>query len=163
MATLTAASQSKPSKRAVAFTRMLDASPERVFRAWTDPELLARWWGPNGFTNPVCEVDARPGGDILIHMQGPDGVVYPMTGIFQEVNRPARIVFTSCAFFAETKDEPQITTLDTVTLAEHDGGTVLGVRAVVVRSTPAAAGALAGMEEGWRQSLDRLEALLAGQ
>jgi hypothetical protein len=55
------------------FERVLDAPPDRVFRAWTDPEGLARWWGPKGFTNPLCEVDARPGGAIRIHMRSPGG------------------------------------------------------------------------------------------
>src|SRR5580700_11269312 len=59
-------------------TRIFDAPREVVFRAWTDPERMKRWWGPKNFTNPVCEVDARPGGTIRIHMRAPDGVIYPM-------------------------------------------------------------------------------------
>jgi uncharacterized protein YndB with AHSA1/START domain len=62
-------------------TRVFDAPRELVFKVWTDPKHLARWWGPRGFTNPVCELDLRPGGAILIHMRGPDGTVYPMTGV----------------------------------------------------------------------------------
>jgi len=61
-------------------TRVFDAPRELVFKVWTDPKHVARWWGPHRFTNPVCELDLRPGGAILIHMRGPDGVVYPMTG-----------------------------------------------------------------------------------
>jgi len=64
-------------------TRVFDAPRELVFKAWTDPKHVAQWWGPHGFTNPVCELDLRPGGAILIHMRGPDGVVYPMTGTYQ--------------------------------------------------------------------------------
>ena len=56
-------------------TRVFDAPREVVFKAWTDPQLLAQWWGPKGFTNPVCELDARPGGAIRVHMRGPDGTV----------------------------------------------------------------------------------------
>jgi len=56
-------------------TRIFDAPRELVFKAWTDPKMLARWWGPHGFTNPVCEVDVRVGGGIRIHMQGPERTV----------------------------------------------------------------------------------------
>ena len=55
---------------------------------------MAQWWGPKGFTNPFCELDARPGGAIRIHMRAPDGVVFPMTGRFREVAEPERLVFT---------------------------------------------------------------------
>jgi uncharacterized protein YndB with AHSA1/START domain len=61
-------------------TRVLDAPRALVFRAWTDPALMAKWWGPSSFTNPLCELDPRPGGAIRIHMRAPDGTVYPMTG-----------------------------------------------------------------------------------
>jgi Activator of Hsp90 ATPase homolog 1-like protein len=64
-------------------TRVFDAPRELVFKAWTDPKCVAQWWRPRGFTNPVCEVDVRPGGAIRIHMRGPDGTVYPMTGVYQ--------------------------------------------------------------------------------
>ena len=50
-------------------TRILDASPETVYKAWTDPKQMARWWGPNRFTNPVCELDVRPGGAWRIVMR----------------------------------------------------------------------------------------------
>jgi len=54
-------------------TRVVNASRSLVFKAWTDAKDVAQWWGPRGFTNPVCELDVRPGGAIRIHMRGPDG------------------------------------------------------------------------------------------
>src|SRR5512133_1069200 len=63
--------------KGVTLTRTFDAPREVVWRAWTDPKLLAKWWGPRMFTTPRCEVDVRPGGAILIDMRGPDGVIYP--------------------------------------------------------------------------------------
>jgi uncharacterized protein YndB with AHSA1/START domain len=66
-------------------TRVFDAPRELVFKAWTEPERLKRWWGPKGFTNPVCEVDVRPGGAIRIDMRAPDGVVYPLDRLAAEV------------------------------------------------------------------------------
>lgn len=84
----------------VVLTRTFDAPRPLVFRAWTEPEHLAQWWGPHGFTNPVCEADARPGGALLIHMAFPDGVtVSPMSGTFIEVTPFERIVLSTEAYF----------------------------------------------------------------
>jgi uncharacterized protein YndB with AHSA1/START domain len=140
-------------------TRTIDAPRAVVFKAWTDPKQLARWWGPNGFTNPVVELDVRPGGAIRVDMRGPDGTVYPMGGAFQEIVEPERIVFTSTAF-ADNKGEPMLENLNTVTFAERGGRTELIWHEVVTKATPAAAGALEGMKEGTNQSLDRLVKLL---
>jgi len=152
-------SGSGAAKRELVITRTFDAPRELVFKAWTEPERLARWWGPRGFTAPVCEVDARPGGAIRIHMRGPDGAVYPMTGVFHEIAEPERLVYTSVALEDE-EGGPQLEVLTTVTFAEQNGATTLTLRAVVVKSTPAAAAALDGIEEGWNQSLDRLAATI---
>lgn len=85
-------------RKEVTITRIFDAPPELVFKAWTDPTLVAQWWGPKGFTNAVCEFNVLPGGSIRIDMRGPDGVVYPMKGIFHEIVKPERIVLTTSAF-----------------------------------------------------------------
>ena len=131
-----------------------------MFKAWTDPKHLAKWWGPRGFTNPVCELEARPGGVIRIDMHGPDGVVYPMKGVGHEIVEPERLVFTSCAH-EDKEGNPGIEVLNTVTFVEQDGKTKLTLQAVVVRAAPEAARALEGMEAGWTQSVERLEASLA--
>jgi len=142
-------------KKEVAITRIFDAARETVFSAWLDPERMQRWWGPRMFTTPVCELDARPGGLIRIHMKGPDGVVYPMTGTFHEIVEPERIVMTTRAV-PNKKGKPQLEALITATFTEQKGRTKLTVHAVVVKSTPAAKTAIAGMEKGWRQSLHKL-------
>lgn len=141
--------------------RVFDAPRELVFRAWTDPKRVAQWWGPHGFTNPVCELDPRPGGTIRIHMRGPDGNVYPMTGVYQEVVEPERIVFTSAAL--DDKGNPMFEVLTTVTWAEQGGKTKQVMRARVIKTTPQAAPYIAGMEQGWTQSLERLTAYVAAQ
>jgi len=140
-------------------TRIFDAPRELVFKAWTDPKIVAQWWGPHRFTNPVCELDARPGGAIRIHMRGPDGTVYPMTGTYQEIVEPERIVFTSAAL--DAAGNPMFELLTTVTFAEEGGKTKQILRTRVIKSTAEAAPYLAGMEAGWTQSLDRLTAYLA--
>jgi len=141
-------------------TRVFKAPRGPVFAAWTEPTQVAQWWGPNGFTNPVCELDVRPGGAIRIHMRGPDGTVYPMTGVYQEIVEPARLVFTGAAL--DESGKPLFEVLNTVAFVEHDGTTKLTVRARVVKSTAGAAPYLAGMEAGWTQSLERLGVHLAG-
>ena len=141
-------------------TRVFKAPRGPVFAAWTEPTQVAQWWGPNGFTNPVCELDVRPGGAVRIHMRGPDGTVYPMTGVYQEIVEPDRLVFTSAAL--DESGKPLFEVLNTVAFVEHDGTTKLTVRARVVKSTAGAAPYLAGMEAGWTQSLERLGVHLAG-
>jgi uncharacterized protein YndB with AHSA1/START domain len=104
-------------------------------------------------------LDARPGGAIRIHMRGPDGTVYPMTGVYQEVVEPERIVFTSAAL--DPAGNPMFEVLTTVTFAEQGGKTKQILRARVIKSTAEAAPYLAGMKAGWTQSLERLTAYLA--
>lgn len=72
--------------------RVIDAPRETVFRAWTDPALLARWWGPRGFTNTFSSFDLRPGGTWEFVMHGPNGTDYPNTNVFVEIVQPERIV-----------------------------------------------------------------------
>src|SRR6267154_1435665 len=87
----------KTADQELIITRVFDAPRKTLWKVWTDPQHLAQWWGPKDFTNPVCEVDVRPGGSMRIHMRGPDGTVYPMTGVFQEIVEPERLVFMSGA------------------------------------------------------------------
>lgn len=129
------------------FTRTLSAHRARVWRAWTDPKQLALWWGPNGFTNPVCELDPRPDGVIRIHMRAPGGTVYPMIGTVREVTSPERLVFANEAL---EDGKPLFRVLTTVTLTEQDGRTVQTVRARVEKvMAKKATDYLRGMQEGW--------------
>jgi uncharacterized protein YndB with AHSA1/START domain len=139
------------------FQRVLPAPRARVFAAWTDAKLLAKWWGPNGFTSPRCEIDARPGGKIAIDMRAPDGTTEAMTGTVREVVAPERLVFISSV---PDPDGKPIEILNLVTFVESGGKTTLTLRSRVHRIEPAALKLLNGMNEGWSQSLDRLEASL---
>ncbi|MGH7532725.1 MAG: SRPBCC domain-containing protein [Gemmatimonadales bacterium] len=143
----------------ITVTRTFEAPRDLVYQAWIDPKHLAAWWGPAGFTNPVCEVDARVGGKILIHMQGPDGAVYPMRGVFEELVAPERIVMLTSVDEADGRTRFEVRT--TVTLAEAPGRTMLTVHAKVVTATADAAPQIAGMEPGWSQSVDRLQTHVA--
>ncbi len=140
-------------------TRIVNAPRALVWEAWTDPKHMAQWWGPKNFTNPVCEVDARPGGAMRIHMRGPDGAVHVMGGTFRDVLKPERLVFTNNAY-----DEAGNTLLEgltTVTFVEEANRTKLTIDTRVVGKAAIAPAMIAGMEVGWTQSLERLEAFTA--
>jgi uncharacterized protein YndB with AHSA1/START domain len=144
--------------RDVTLTRVFDAPRALVWAAWTEPKHMAQWWGPHHFTNPVCEMDVRVGGKFLIHMAAPDGTVYPMRGTFTEVARPERLRFTAAA---EALDGTKYLESDTfVTFEEAGAGTKVTVTASARGLHPMAPQMLAGMDAGWTQSLERLEALL---
>ncbi len=142
-------------QKPVVITRVFNVPRELVFKAWVEPEHIAKWWGPHHFTVPHCEMDLRPGGTFLIQMQGPDGQLYPTTGTIHEVVVPEKLVITSKAFEDEDGNAPLVV-LNTVTFEEHEGGTKLTLKAEVVKAAPEMAGALAGMEQGWSESLEKL-------
>src|SRR6267154_2889774 len=113
----------------VSLTRRIAAAPEFVFRAWIDAKHLAEWWGPKGFTNPVCEADPRVGGAIRIHMRSPDGTVYPMSGRYVEIDRPHRLVFSTAALDGEGR--PMFEILNTVIFTPLEEGTEISLVARV--------------------------------
>jgi uncharacterized protein YndB with AHSA1/START domain len=146
-------------EREITITRIFDAPRSLVFKAWTDARMLAQWWGPKGFTNPVCEFDARVGGAIRIHMRTPDGTVYPMDGEIREIVPPERLVFTNNAL--DDKGHRIIEGFTTVTFAEEGGKTKLTLHTRGTAMTEIAVNYLQGMEHGWSQSIDKLTELLA--
>jgi len=152
-------SDTAPMERELVLTRVFDAPRDLVWRAWTDPKQLAQWWGPLGFTNPVCEIDLRPGGALRIVMRAPDGVEYPMIGVFREISAPARLVFTNIA--VDQAGKPILDGLTTVLFAEQGGKTKLTLQTRAIALVDYVAAYLAGMEAGWNQSLERLADRLA--
>ncbi|HEY1870989.1 MAG TPA: SRPBCC family protein [Chitinophagaceae bacterium] len=142
-------------------TRVINAPREMVFKAWTEKDQLEKWWGPKDFTNPVCDVDFAPGGNILIHMQAPDGTIYPMDGEFHEIVEPERIVFTSAAL--DKNGNRLFEVLNTVTFEDEKGKTKLTLHAAVSHITDEGRPYLDGMNEGWGQSIDRLNDLVSNQ
>jgi uncharacterized protein YndB with AHSA1/START domain len=144
------------------FKRTFDAPRALVFKAWTDPSLLSKWWGPTGFTTPICQVDPRPGGKLYIVMHGPKGSDFDIDlatmGIFQEFDPPRRFVFSNTAM-PDEKGDPQLETLCTVTFVEEAGKTEMTLHIQLVKATSVAVAAWAGAEMGWSQSLDKLVAL----
>lgn len=80
--------------RALVITRVFDAPREMVWKAWTEPKRMMQWWGPKGFTAPVCKIDFRVGGKYLSCMRSPDGKDYWSTGVYREIDPPKRLVCT---------------------------------------------------------------------
>lgn len=149
--------------KTVTLTRVFDAPRELVWQCWTDPRHMAQWWGPKVFTNPVCELDVRPGGRIWIVMRGPAHTAFdmdfPMSGTFEEVVAPERLVFTAVA--EDKNGHPQLRARTVVTFEAVGAKTRLTVQANAVGLTPLAPQMLAGMDDGWSQSLEKLGELVA--
>ena len=135
--------------REIVTTRVVDAPREHVFEAWIDPKHVAQWWGPDGFTNTIQEMDVRPGGVWRFVMHGPDGIDYKNKSIFDEIVKPERLVYShvSGPVFRMT-----------VTFDEQDGKTTVTMR---MRFETAAerdkAVKVFGAVEGAKQTLARLE------
>ena len=145
--------------RSIVIRRTYPVPPSVVFKAWIDPKQLANWWGPKGFTNPVCEVDARVGGAWRIVMRAPDGAEYPCGGVYREIVEPHRLVFTNIA--TDKDGKPVVNGLTTVTFEKLNDKTNLTLYTSAVAMIDFAAAYLKGMEAGWSQSLDRLTAQFA--
>ncbi|MFC6488875.1 SRPBCC family protein [Nitratireductor sp. GCM10026969] len=129
-------------------TRMFDAPRTLVFRVWTAPEHLARWWGPKDFSVPSIKTDFREGGAWRSCIRSPEGRDYWAHGTYREIVTPERILFTFT-----WEEEDAIDTLVTVTFEEvDDGRTKLTFHQAPFTSTEARD----GHAEGWGECLDRL-------
>lgn len=143
-------------------TRVLDAPRDLVFRVWTRPEHLVRWWGPSGFTLPQCKMDLRPGGAFHYIMRSGDegcattgeaaGTDHRLRGIFREIKPPERLVFT----WAWEDENGQLghETLVTVTMVEQGAKTKLTLHQAVFESVTARD----AHNTGWTSSIERLAA-----
>jgi uncharacterized protein YndB with AHSA1/START domain len=148
------------SDRELVIARIIDAPREKMFRAWTDPELLKQWFAPLPWTTPFAQTDVRPGGASLIVMRDPDGNEFPNRGVYLEVVENERLVFTDAYSRAwEPSEKPFMTVALTF---EAEGGKTR-YRARVRHWTVAdrEAHEQMGFHEGWGQCADQLEALTA--
>ncbi|HEX6228509.1 MAG TPA: SRPBCC domain-containing protein [Solirubrobacterales bacterium] len=136
--------------------RVLDAPRSEVFVACTNPGELAKWWGPRGFTVPNVELDLSVGGSYRIAMQPPEGEVFHLHGEFREVDPPGRLVYT---FAWEPPDPDDRETVVTMTFGELGEATEL----VVFQEGFATEARRALHEQGWEDSLDRLEELISSR
>ena len=141
------------SELSVHLERVLPAAPQHVFSMLTDPELLAQWWGPQGFSAPSVEVDARVGGRYRITMQPPEGDPFLLSGEFRAVDVANRLAYT---FRWDPPDPDDRETVVVVSLQGLGESTALAVD----HGDFSTEERRALHEQGWWESIDRLEALL---
>lgn len=130
------------------------APPEVLFRAWTEPEQLKRWWGPGGFTVPECAIDLRPGGRYRIVMQPPDRAAHVLSGTYIAVEPPTRLVYTWSFDGTQADDGAEsLVTVEFRAVGDETEVTVLQERLPNQPSRDM-------HRDGWKGSLDRLRALV---
>jgi uncharacterized protein YndB with AHSA1/START domain len=139
-------------ERELVITRVFEAPRALVFKAWTQPERVMRWFGPKGFTTPLFEGDLRPGGAWRARMRSPQGQEYPQHGVVREIVEPERFAFTLV-----WDDQPDHEMLVTVTFAEREGKTGMAFRQGLFESIESRD----SHREGWTESFDRLDDYLA--
>ncbi|NJC89242.1 MAG: SRPBCC domain-containing protein [Desulfuromonas sp.] len=157
----------KDVERELVITRIFSASRELVWKAWTEPERMMRWWGPKDFTAPFCKIDLRVGGNYLYCMRSPDGRDYWATGRYRDIVAPSRLIFTDS--FADEKGnvvpasdygmdgEWPLELLVMVTFEAETGQTRMTLRHIGIP-----AGEMREMcAAGWNESFDKLAAGLA--
>jgi len=148
-------------------TRTFDAPRDRVWKAWTEPEEVKRWWGPKGFTAPFSKIDLRVGGKYLYCMRSPDGKDYWGTGVYREVVPKTKIVATDsfadangnvvpASHYGFTADFP-LELLVTITLEDVGGKTKMTLRHSGFPAGPDREGA----EQGWTESFEKLAASIS--
>ncbi len=135
-------------------SRTINVPAQAVWDAWTKSEEFAKWWAPDQFSIPLCEIDARVGGQMKVNMQGPDGAVYPSTGEYREVDAPTKLSFVNSPL--DQAGNKVFEVEQTIELSETEGKTGLTLTAKVVSATPEAKPYLDGMEQGINQALDKL-------
>jgi uncharacterized protein YndB with AHSA1/START domain len=149
-------------------TRVFDAPRELVWKAWTDPKYVMQWWGPKGFTSPVCKMDFRVGGKFLCCMRTPDGQEFWNAGEYHEIVPLEKIV--SSMYFADAdgnKVEPEhygieheaIEDAHDVTLFEDLGNGK--TKLTIIGNETMENARKSGQEEGWNQILEKLAAVIA--
>ena len=142
--------------RELRITRTFDAPRELVFKAWTDPQHLANWWGPRGYATPKCEMDARPGGSYQFLMRAADGREVVWSGVCREFVAPERLVLT-CTIRNTDGSLISAETILTLTLEDQQGRTRLTLHQGVFDSEANAA----AHKSGWSDALDRIGEHLA--
>jgi uncharacterized protein YndB with AHSA1/START domain len=139
--------------------RMIDAPPEKVFEAWTDPALLKQWFAPLPWTTSVVENDVRAGGSSLIVMRGPDGNEFPNPGVYLEVVKNERLVFTDAFTKAWEPSEKPFIVVE-LTFEDQGGKTKYTARVHHWTVADRESHEKMGFHEGWTICTEQLAALV---
>jgi uncharacterized protein YndB with AHSA1/START domain len=140
----------EPAERVLLLTRVFNAPPAVVFKAWTEPDQVMRWWGPHGFKVISCEMDVRTGGKWLLCMRGPDGADTWQHFIYRQIVPSERLVFAYA--FADAAGNTGHETLVTVIFAEAGNKTTLTLHQAIFESV----GVRDDHTRGWGEALDHL-------
>ena len=145
--------------RDLVLNRFVNAAPSALYRCWTEPDLLRRWFAPEPWTVPVAELDVRAGGASLVVMRGPDGTDYPNRGVYLEAVPGERLVFTDAFVDAWTPSpKPFMTVI--LSFAPHESGwTHYRIRVRHWSAADRAAHEDRGFHQGWGRCADQLAAL----
>ena len=146
--------------RELVITRMIDAPPASVYRAWTEPSILKRWFAPRPWTTPRAKMDLRPGGASLIVMRSPEGQDMPCPGVYLEVVPNERLVFTDAYTSAWVPSQKPFMTV-TVTFENVRGKTRYTARVRHWTVADRKAHEKMGFYEGWGRCTDQLAELAA--
>lgn len=151
---------SQATSRELVLTRLIAAPREKLFRAWTEPELIKQWFTPRPWTTPVVETDVRPGGSSYMLMRGPDGTEMPNRGVYLEVVTNEKLVFTDAYTEAwQPSDKPFFTCV--LTFEDEGGKTRYTARARHWTDADRESHEKMGFHEGWGKATDQLEALVS--
>lgn len=154
------AETSSTADRELVITRLIDAPREKLFRAWTEPELIKQWFAPQPLTTTVEETDVRPGGSNRMTMRDPQGKEYPVRGVYLEVVKNERLAFTDAYTSAwQPSEKPFMTVV--LTFDDEDGKTRYTARVLHWTVTDREAHEKMGFHEGWGKCTDQLAALVA--
>ncbi len=140
-----------------------------VWDAWTKPEMLQQWWGPEKTSVPECRIDLAVGGEIHIVMEaGPEmgkyqGTRWPMAGVFTRIEQPSRLTYDARSWTEGEEEGSTIHHTNDVHLTESDGATTVKLHVTITQIGPKAKMAAFGMKWGYKAQLDKLEKLLAAQ
>jgi uncharacterized protein YndB with AHSA1/START domain len=145
----------------LSLTRLIDATPEQVYRCWTEPALLTQWFTPAPYTTPHAELDVRPGGANLVVMRSPEGEEIPNRGVYLEVVPNQRLVLTDAYTEAWVPSEKPFLTV-ILTFAAEDGKTRYTAVARHWTEADRKAHEEMGFHAGWGKATDQLAALAAG-
>ncbi|RYB04707.1 SRPBCC family protein [Lichenibacterium ramalinae] len=139
--------------------RRVDAPPAALYRCWTEPDLLKRWFAPEPWTVPEAEVDLRVGGASRIVMRGPDGTHYPSRGVYLEVVPDARLVFTDAFVDAWTPAPKPFMTVILTFAPEEEGRTRYTVRVRHWSAADRERHESLGFHQGWGRCADQMARL----
>ena len=148
-----ATSDASTADREIVIERMVNAPRELVWRAWTEADQIKAWWGPNGFTTTIYEMDVRVGGVWRFMMHGPDGTDYPNKVVYREIVKPERLVYDH----SDDNDSSSHKFHTTVTFATQGRKTKVTLRALFASAEARAASVKFGAIEGGAQTLARLD------